>query len=676
MAAIIETVESLDIALQYWKNYTIDPSYINLQHAVDALKNNESFIEARMEYSGRWTMCSAENRLGNHDAVFHTAAIWTWNADLQTGNFVPANETAPTKIAENRVQDQPNYLCQFSYAVDTTRDKSLYDAQKTFENHVKSQPGFNRLNKPRRKWQEGEGSFDSSYIFVAPMFLRRGLPSTAHKEQAIGYPLHPWIAAATAPGKPFFANPDRPVVFEVVDGTLKDINECTPPALQYGDLVWISFVVEFIVGGAAWNPNFIPVEIVRVGSVSRELVGITSKFSTDLDETTEAVAPTRRQRLQVGQAVPLNIDFPMFDAPAAAAAATPALNAPVAGPSTAATPTAGSSAPTVAPQSYTTAPSFAANASNPSTRSTMAPPEMRPATATALNKCSPASTPEGPAVPSMGAVAAAPLAATGSTSVQPRSTAPTTSRTSTRRDVLRVHGVPTPAPAPVTTSATPSQMLSPTAVESGTSVQPVAPVSMGPPTSTAGSAMAAAAFSQALAPATVSHIAPIVPAVSDREVLPPSPRIRLPLSDTQVYQETGPVDSNATGAMCPYELELASPPLGNALPLPDVFESPPGDHRNMSSLQLELAPGEAQGRGVVQHDGGGHNPFPASQTNGGVASSSSMPPLQPSPLKRKKVQGKQAQTKKITTAPSGTEEPEGRVLRKRGADKGKSRARF
>ncbi len=64
MAAIIETVESLDIALQYWKNYTIDPSYINLQHAVDALKNNESFIEARMEYSGRWTVRSGVHNSG------------------------------------------------------------------------------------------------------------------------------------------------------------------------------------------------------------------------------------------------------------------------------------------------------------------------------------------------------------------------------------------------------------------------------------------------------------------------------------------------------------------------------------------------------------------------------------------------------------------------------------
>lgn len=106
-----------------------------------------------------------------------------------------------------------------------------------------------------------------------------------------------------------------------------------------------------------------------------------------------------------------------------------------------------------------------------------------------------------------------------------------------------------------------------------------------------------------------------------------------------------------------------------------VIPQSPVDRENIPSLQLDNA-GQAQDNGAEQHDADRHHPFPSSQTDEGVASNSSMPPLQPSPLKRKKAQGKKAQTKKITTAPEGTEEPEGRVLRKRGADKGKGRARF
>ncbi|KAH9854467.1 hypothetical protein C2E23DRAFT_726756, partial [Lenzites betulinus] len=217
-------------------------------------------------------MCVSENKLGNEDAIFHTAAVWVWNSNLETGNFVPAGETAQSKIPEARLQNQPNPLCQVSYAVDTATDKSLYEAQKAFETHINAQPNFNRGRKSRRKWQEGEGSFDSTYIFVAPLFVRRGTPA-AKREPFISYELHPWIREVSASGKQFCANPDRPQVFEVVDGTLQDIAKGSRPELKYGDLVWMSFMVEFIVGANAWNPNFVPVEIIRVGSVATELVG-------------------------------------------------------------------------------------------------------------------------------------------------------------------------------------------------------------------------------------------------------------------------------------------------------------------------------------------------------------------------------------------------------------------
>ncbi|KAI9065672.1 hypothetical protein FKP32DRAFT_1565896, partial [Trametes sanguinea] len=226
-------------------------------------------------------------------AILHTAVIWSWNSDLETGNFVPPGETAPSKIIIRR-QTQPSNLCQFSYAADTSYDKSLYVAQKEFENHVLGQNGFNRGRKPRRKWQEGEGSYDSTYIFAAQVFLRRG-PYSWKKERTIPYELHPWIRAATGPQSQYFANPDRPSLFEAVNGALQNIADCSPPHLQYGDLVWISFFVEFIVGGTSWNPTFVPVEIVRVGRVAPEVVGGSSTFRGGED------TPPPRQRLQVGQ---------------------------------------------------------------------------------------------------------------------------------------------------------------------------------------------------------------------------------------------------------------------------------------------------------------------------------------------------------------------------------------
>ncbi|KAH9846251.1 hypothetical protein C2E23DRAFT_702152, partial [Lenzites betulinus] len=206
-------------------------------------------------------------------AVFHTAAVWVWGSNLETGNYVPRGETAPSKgkVSESRMQDTPNAMCQFSYAVDTSHDKTIYDAQKVFEQQICKLADFNRTQKPRRKWQEGEGAYDATYIFVAQVFVRRGY-YTWKKELMLSYELHPWIQDATASGKQYFANPNRPEVFEVVDGQLRSISECAPPGLMYGDMIWISFIVEFIVSSNAWHPNFVPVEIVRVGRVAPDLV--------------------------------------------------------------------------------------------------------------------------------------------------------------------------------------------------------------------------------------------------------------------------------------------------------------------------------------------------------------------------------------------------------------------
>lgn len=55
-------------------------------------------------------MCVADNKLGNEDAVFHTAAVWVWNSNLETGNFVPAGEAVQSKIPEARLCVAMNVL--------------------------------------------------------------------------------------------------------------------------------------------------------------------------------------------------------------------------------------------------------------------------------------------------------------------------------------------------------------------------------------------------------------------------------------------------------------------------------------------------------------------------------------------------------------------------------------
>lgn len=52
----LDTLEKLDHALHYWRDFSFDSSYIKLQDAIDGLNQNKPLAEARMEYYGRWTV--------------------------------------------------------------------------------------------------------------------------------------------------------------------------------------------------------------------------------------------------------------------------------------------------------------------------------------------------------------------------------------------------------------------------------------------------------------------------------------------------------------------------------------------------------------------------------------------------------------------------------------------
>ncbi|KAI9063712.1 hypothetical protein FKP32DRAFT_1571416 [Trametes sanguinea] len=204
-------------------------------------------------------------------ATFHTACVWRWGSDLETGNYVPPGETPPGKLLESRIQSEPGALCQFSYAVDTVHDKSLWNAQQKVEEYIVQVKGFNRSKKPRRPWQDGSENNTSVYIMGSQIFFKR-TKSTSRREASVKYKLHPWIEKA-AKQSAWFPNPDRPIVLEPCNGVLRDINDSVPPYLRTGDLVWISFFVEFVIGINHWSTTFSPREIIRVGTVSSDLVG-------------------------------------------------------------------------------------------------------------------------------------------------------------------------------------------------------------------------------------------------------------------------------------------------------------------------------------------------------------------------------------------------------------------
>ncbi|KAH9854422.1 hypothetical protein C2E23DRAFT_713065, partial [Lenzites betulinus] len=202
-------------------------------------------------------------------AMFHTAAVWRWNSHLETGNFVPTGAVVETRVAESRVYI--NNLCQFSYAINTHVDQSIWDAQKAFEQFVAKADGFNRTGKKRRPWQDS-ATPTSSFVMSSQIFTRRP-GGSARKDVQVPYTVHPWIQEAVKKDPNYMPNPARPKMFELSEGALVAIKDCDPPYIAKGDVVWISFAVEFIVGASSWSTTFIPYEIVRVGTAAADLLG-------------------------------------------------------------------------------------------------------------------------------------------------------------------------------------------------------------------------------------------------------------------------------------------------------------------------------------------------------------------------------------------------------------------
>lgn len=158
-----------------------------------------------------------------------------------------------------------------------------------------AQKNFNRTCKKRRPWQDGTGNL-GTYVFSSNLVVRRA-GVDAEKLANFPYEVHPWIQQATKENPGYVANPHRPRIFDLVNGELRDIKDCSPPYLAKGDIVWISFAVELLIG-ASWASTFIPYEIVRVGKVSSELIGA---------EPNTANAPTAPlQGLTVGLKVPIS----------------------------------------------------------------------------------------------------------------------------------------------------------------------------------------------------------------------------------------------------------------------------------------------------------------------------------------------------------------------------------
>lgn len=82
--------------------------------------------------------------------------------------------------------------------------------------------------------------------------------------------LHPWVKAAHARTRSYRANPNRPKVRAIEDGSVRDIAACKKPMLEYGDVVGLVFTVVYTETPSSWSPVYMLTDIIRVMSANRE----------------------------------------------------------------------------------------------------------------------------------------------------------------------------------------------------------------------------------------------------------------------------------------------------------------------------------------------------------------------------------------------------------------------
>lgn len=58
-------------------------------------------------------------------------------------------------------------------------------------------------------------------------------------------------------------------MFAYDDDELIPISNCDPDQYCRGDVVWISFLLAYIVGGVEWYPDMRPIDYVKVGHVEK-----------------------------------------------------------------------------------------------------------------------------------------------------------------------------------------------------------------------------------------------------------------------------------------------------------------------------------------------------------------------------------------------------------------------
>ncbi|KAJ7106081.1 hypothetical protein C8R43DRAFT_963517 [Mycena crocata] len=236
--------------------------------AVESLETDHPLIELKSNKKGsRWTVYDKNT---NKIAIFCYAGVWLQASPPQSGNFVPPGESSPPGLPEGRITSVLDYTAELSYTIDTSQDPSFYDAARIMEDHVTSQPNFNLHNKPRRSWQEARTDMRINSI--------------------LGWNQH------CLPKRKTNDTQSRPAVYRRLYGRTY---------FAANDIVWFSFALTYNISSSSWQPNFKPLDFIRVGRLSTQ-----PKVETVVEHSVEQEVGAAYQALSEGNVVLLEGNSP------------------------------------------------------------------------------------------------------------------------------------------------------------------------------------------------------------------------------------------------------------------------------------------------------------------------------------------------------------------------------
>ena len=159
------------------------------------------------------------------------------------------------------------------------------------DEYVHALDGFDKGEGQRKEYQGGD-DLPWRYWMRCPMFLRvnEGDP----KPPPPSY-LHQWVINADRRSRQYRANPARPGVFALDGETLHEIRKCSPPLLQRGDVVLVTFTIAFVSSKSSWYTQVVPLDLVRVASVDLPPAYDAADFAVPV------VDPSTRPRLADGE---------------------------------------------------------------------------------------------------------------------------------------------------------------------------------------------------------------------------------------------------------------------------------------------------------------------------------------------------------------------------------------